>query len=179
MFSAVRRASGSIFMFYGAELVFDGIEGVESCFHILRTRCRFPRFRGHRVPFSCFALHDSFSAFQGRRFSFASFARPDSISVVPRTFGPVFMFCAPGYVFDGAECVGSRFNVLCAWTHFCRSRGRRVPFSSFALPDTFLTVQRASGTFFIFCAFGLVFDGNEGAGSRFHLLRSRSRFLRY
>jgi hypothetical protein len=115
------------------------------------------------------------------------------------------MFCAPGYVFDRAECVGSRFNVLCAWTHFCRSRGRRVPFSSFALPDTFLTVQRASGHVFIFCApfsyFALpdsfltetrvpgpvfifyaprvVSCGTEGVSSRFHILRSRTLFRRY
>jgi hypothetical protein len=91
----------------------------------------------------------------------------------------VFMFCAPGHVFNGAECVGSRFHVLCAETSFWRYRGRRVPFSYFSLSDLFLTVRRAPGPVFMFCASRLVFGGNEGVGSCFHALRSRSNFPRY
>jgi hypothetical protein len=37
-------------------------------------------------------------------------------------------------------------------------------------------VPRASALFFMFCAPGLIFDGTEGAGSRFHVLRSQARF---
>jgi hypothetical protein len=36
-----------------------------------------------------------------------------------------------------------------------------------------------SGTVFMFYASGLVFNGTEAVGSRFHLLRSRTRFRRY
>jgi hypothetical protein len=56
-------------------LVFDGIEGVGSTFHILRSLTHFWRYRGHRAHFSCFALSDSFSS-------------------VPRASDPLFMFYA-------------------------------------------------------------------------------------
>jgi hypothetical protein len=62
------------------------------------------------------------------------------------------MFCAPGLVFGGVECVGSRFHVLCARTPFRQYRGRRVPFSCFALPDSFSALPRASGLIFMFYA---------------------------
>jgi hypothetical protein len=139
-FSAVPRASGPVFVFCTPGLIFGGTEGVVSCFHLLHTRPRFRRrrrCRGRRDPFSCFA-------------------RPNSISMVPRASSPVFMFCAPGLVFDGAEGVWSRFH-FCALglifivtegvpsrfhvsrsrTCFQRYRGRRVPFSYFAPPDSF------------------------------------------
>jgi hypothetical protein len=112
--------------------------------------------------------------------------------------GPVFMFCASGFVFGGAECVGSRFHVLRSRTSFrrCRGRqipfscfarrtrfrpyrGRRVPFSYFALTDSFSAVPSASGPVFMFCAPRLVIGGVEGVGSRFHVLRVRIRFRRY
>jgi hypothetical protein len=98
--------------------VFGGTEGVLSLFHVLRSRTRFRRYRGCRLPFSCFALPDSFSA-------------------VPRASGPVFMFCVTGLVFGGTEGVGSRLHVLRFRTRFRRYRERRVPFSYFALPDSF------------------------------------------
>jgi ABC-type sulfate transport system permease subunit len=66
--------------------------------------------------------------------------------------GPVFMFCAPGHVFDGKEGVGSRFQVLRVQTRIRRYRGRRVAFSCFALPDSFSAVPKASGPIFMFCA---------------------------
>jgi hypothetical protein len=90
----------------------------------------------------------------------------------------VFMFCAPGHVFGGAKGVGSRFQALRARTHFRRDRGRRVPFSCFALPDTFSAVSRASGPVFLFCVPELIFGGTEGVGSRFHVFRSWTRFRR-
>jgi hypothetical protein len=127
-FSAVLRATGP---------VFDGTEVVGSCFHVLRSRTHFRRHREWRVPFSCFALSDSFS-------------------MVPNAAGPFFMFCALGLIFNGTRCdmsrfhilrshthfrrtegVESRFHILRYRTHFRRYRGRRVPFSCFALPDTF------------------------------------------
>jgi hypothetical protein len=98
---------------------------------------------------------------------------------VLRRSGPVFMFCAPGLIFGGAEDVGSRFHVLRSRTHFRRYRGRRDPFSSFALLDLFSTVPMASGPVFMFCAPGLIFGGTEGLRSRFHVLCSRNHFRRY
>jgi hypothetical protein len=72
-FSAVTRASGPFFMFCAPGLIFGGTECVGSRFHILRAGIRFRRYRGRRVPLSCFTLPDSFSA-------------------VPRASGLVFMF---------------------------------------------------------------------------------------
>jgi hypothetical protein len=153
--SAVPRASDLIFMLCAPRLVFGGTEGVWSRFHVLHPRTHFRRYRGRRVPFSCFAL-------------------PDSFSTVPTVSGPVFMFCAPGLIFYGTEGVVSRFHVLRSWTHFLHYRGRRVPFSCFALPDPFLTVLTASATVFMFYAPGPIFDGTDGVGSQFHVLRSRT-----
>jgi hypothetical protein len=105
------------------------------------------------------------------------------------------MFCAPGLVFGVTEGVGScfhvsrsrtcfrryrgvasRFLVLLAWTRFQRYRGRRVMFSCFARPDSFSALPGASGPVFLFGAPELVFGCNEGVGSRFHVLRSRTHF---
>jgi hypothetical protein len=195
-FSTVPNASGPVFIFCPPRLIFGGIEGVRSHFHVLRARTRFWRYRGRQVLFSCFVLPNAFSA-------------------VPRASGPVFIFCSPGLIFGGTEGVGSCFHVLRADTHFrrCRMcrvsfswiarpdsfrryrrrrvpfscfalqdsfrwyRGRRVPFSCFALPDSFSAVLRALGPIFMFCAPGLVFFYTEGVGSRFHVLCSRTRFL--
>jgi hypothetical protein len=171
-FSVVRRSSGPVFLFYAPGLVFGGSEGVESsfhvlralgagyCLHVLRARTHFRPYRGRPVLFSCIALPNMFSA-------------------APRALGPVFIFCASGHVFGGTEGVGSRFHVLRALTRFRRKRGCRVPFSCFLRPDSFSTVPRASGPIFMFCAPGLIFGGNKGVGSRFHVLRSRAHFLRY
>jgi hypothetical protein len=131
--SVVPRASGPVFIFCTPELIFDSTEGVGSRFFVLRSLTRFRRFRGRLVPFS-------------------SFACPGSFSAVLRASGPVFMFCAPGHIFGGLEGDGSRFHVLRAGASFWRYRWRRVPFSSFALPDMFLKVRRASGPFYMFCA---------------------------
>jgi hypothetical protein len=140
-FSAVPRASGLFFTFTAPGLIFGGTEGGGSRFQVLRSRTRVRRYRVSRVP--------------------------------------VFMFCPPVLVFGGAEGVGFRINVLHARTRFRRYRGRRVPFSCFALPDSFSTVPRASGLVSMFYAPGLVFNGTEGVRSRFHVLRSRTRFRRY
>jgi hypothetical protein len=166
-------------MFCAPGVIFGGTEGVASRFHVLRTRTRFRRYRGRRVPLSCFT-------------------RPDSFSAVPRASGPTFMFYAPGLVFGGTEGVGSHFHVLRARTRFRRYRerqvlfscfslrdsfspksGRRAPFSRFALLDSFSAISRASGPVFMFCAPGLIFGGTEGVRSLFHVLRARTRFLRY
>jgi hypothetical protein len=71
--SAVQRASGQFFMFCAPELASGGTEGVVSRFLILCSWTHFRRYRGRRVPFSCFA-------------------RPGSFSVVPMASSPVFMF---------------------------------------------------------------------------------------
>jgi hypothetical protein len=140
--------------------VFGWYQGVRSCFQILRSRTRFGRYRGHQVPFSNFAL-------------------PDIVLAEPRASGTVFEFCVPGLIFDGTEGVGARFHVLRSQTLFGRYRGRRGSFSSFALPNTFLTAPRASRLVFIFCAPGLFLGGTEAVRARFHVLRSRTRFRRY
>jgi hypothetical protein len=139
-FSAVSSVSGPVFMFSALELIFDGTEGVGSCFHVLRSETLFRRFRVRRVPFSCFAL--------------------------------------PKLILGNTEDVGSRFLVFYARTSFRQYRGRRVPFSCFALPNSFSAVPRASSSFFKFCAPGLILGGTEGVGSRFHVFRSRTRFRR-
>jgi hypothetical protein len=156
-FSAVQRASDPVFMSCATGLVLSGNEGVESHFHVLRSRTRFRRYRGRRVPFSCFAL-------------------PDTFSGVTRSSGPVFMFCTPELVFGGTEGVGSLFHILRARTRFRRYRGRRVPFLRFVCSDSFSTVPRVTGPIFMFCAAGLIFSGTEGGKSRFNVLRVRTRF---
>jgi hypothetical protein len=163
-------------MFCATGLAFGGIEGVRSGFNllcsrtllhdtegvgsrflVLRSRILFRLYRGRRVPFECCALHDSFWA-------------------VPRASGPIFMFCAPVFVLGCTEGVGSHFHVWLSQTHFRRCRGRLVQFSYLALPNSFGAVLRASGPVYIFCALGVIFDGIEGVGSRFHVLPSRTRF---
>jgi hypothetical protein len=111
--------------------MFSSPEGVRSYFHVLRSRTRFQGYQGRRVPFSYFACPDLFSA-------------------KPRASGPVFKFCVAGLVSRGTEGVGSRFHVLRAGTSFWRYRGRRVPFSCFARPDSFSAVPTVSGPFFWF-----------------------------
>jgi hypothetical protein len=234
-FLLVPRASGPIFMICASGLIFGGTEGVGSRFHVLHSRIRFGRYEGRQVPFSCFALPDSFTAvprasgpifmfcalgivfggtegvgsffhvlrsrtrfrrYRGRRDTFSCFALTDSFSAVPRASDPVFMFCAPVFVFVGTEGVGSRFRVLLSQNRFRRGRGilfhvllsrthfqwcrvRRVPYSFFALPDSFSAVLRASGPIFIFCAPGIVFCGADCVRSRLYILRSRTHFRRY
>jgi hypothetical protein len=156
-FLAVPRASVLVFMFCAFGLIFGGTEGVRSHFHVLRAQNRLLRYRGRRVPFSCFALPDSFLVG-----SSASF--------------PVFMFCATRIVFGCTEGVRSCFHILRAGTRFLRYRGRQFSFLFFALPDSFSTVSGASGTVFIFCAPRLVVGVAECVGSRFHVLCSRTRF---
>jgi hypothetical protein len=159
-FSAVPRALGPFFMFCAHDLVFGGTEVVGSRFNVLGARSRFRRYRGRQVPFSCFAC-------------------PISYLAISSASGPVFRFCAPEFIFGGTKGVPSRSHVFFSRTCFRRYRGHRVPFSCFALPDSFSAVPRASGSFFRFCARGLIFVGIEGVGSRFHLLRAVTRFRRY
>jgi hypothetical protein len=216
-FSAVPRAYGPVFMFCAPGHVFGRTDGVRSRFHVLRGRTHFRQYRGCRVPFSCFALPESFLAvprvsdpvfkfcvpglifggtesvgshfyvlcsrtrfprYRERRLPFSCFACPDSLSAVPSASGPVFMFCAPGLVFGGTEGVGSRFHVLRSRPCFLRCRVRRVPLLCFVRPDSFSTIPRATGSVFLYCAPGLVFGGTESVGSRFHVLRSQTSFLR-
>jgi hypothetical protein len=108
-FSAVMRATSPVFMFYAPGLILGGNEGVESYFHVLRSRSRFLWYRGRRVRFSCFACPDSFSA-------------------VLRALGPLYMFCGPELILGDTDGVGSHFHVLRGRTHFQYYIGRRVPF---------------------------------------------------
>jgi hypothetical protein len=89
------------------------------------------------------------------------------------------MFCASGLIFGGTKGVRSRFHIFRSRTCFRRCRGHQILFSCFALLDTFSAVPRASGPIFMFCTPRLVSGGTEGVGFRFHILRSRTHFLRY
>jgi hypothetical protein len=99
------------------------------------------------------------------------FTLPDPFSVVPRVSSPVLMFVAPGLVFGETQGVGSHFHVLRYQTRFRWCGVSRIPFSSFVLPDSFSAISTASGPIFMFCVPILVFDGTEGVGSHFHVLR--------
>jgi hypothetical protein len=136
-------------MFCALGHVFSGTDGVGCRFHVFRALTRFRQYRGRLLPFSCFAL-------------------PDTISAVPTASGLV-LFCPPGLVFGGTEGVGSSVHVLHPLTCFRRYRGRQVPVSGLALPDSFSAVPRASAPVFMFCAPEHVFGGTEGVGSRFHV----------
>jgi hypothetical protein len=177
--SAVPSASGPVFMFCAPGIVTSGSEGFGSHFHVLHARIRFRRYIGRRGPFSCFALPDSFLAVPRVSGPFSCFAIPVSFSAVPRASGTIFMFSAPRLIFGGTKGVGSLFHVLRARTRFRLYRGRRDPFSCFALPDSFSAVPRGSGPIFMFCAHELIFGGTEGVGSLFHVLCSLTRFRRY
>jgi hypothetical protein len=185
-------------MFCAPRLNFGGTEGVGSRFHVLRSRTHFWRYRGLRVPFSCSALPDIFRRCRVRRIPFSYFALADTFSPVPRVPGPVFMFCAPvvishviegvgsrflfflpELIFGGTEGVDSHFHVLRSRRRFPHYRGRRVPFSCFALPDSFSAIPRASVLVFIFCTPGRVFGGTKGVRSRYHVLRAWTHFRRY
>jgi hypothetical protein len=146
--------------FSACGLIFGGLEGDGSRFDVLSAGNNFRRYRGRRIPFLCFA-------------------HPDSFSTVPRVSGPIFIFCAPGHVCGDTESVGYRFHILRSRTHFPGYRGRRVPFSCFVRPYSFMAVPRASGLDFMFCALGHVFGSTEGVRSRFHVLRARTGFRRY
>jgi hypothetical protein len=130
-------------MFYAPGIIFGGTEVIGSRFHIWRAKTLFRQYRGRRLPFLCFAL-------------------PDSFPEVSRSSGPVFMFCAPVFVFGCTEGVRSRFHILRNQTRFRLYRGRRLPFSCFVLPDSFPEVSRASGPVFMFCAPVFIFGGYRG-----------------
>jgi hypothetical protein len=171
--------SGPVFLFYAPELILGGTEDVGSRFKVLRALTRFRRYRGVWSHFHILAPRIHFRRYRGRHVPFSCFVHPDSFSAVPRASGLVFMFFTPGLVFGDTEGVWSRFHVLRPRTHFRRYRERRVPFSCFALPDSFLAVPRAYGPVFMFCPYGLIFGGTEGVGSRFNVLRPLTRFRRY
>jgi hypothetical protein len=171
-FSAETRVPGVVFIFCAPEVVSLRTEGVGSHFQVLRSRTRFRRYRGHRVPFSFFARRDSFLAvprvsvlvfmflssrirfrrYRGDRVPVSCFARPESFSAETRVSAPIFMFCAPRVVSRGTEGVGSRFQVLRSRSRFWQYRGHRVLFSYFVLPNSFSAQLRASAPVFIFCA---------------------------
>jgi hypothetical protein len=131
-FLAVPRVLVLVFMYCALGLIFSDIEGVESHFHVLRSRNYFRRYRGRLVQSSCFALPNSFSAVRRASGPVFMFCAPQPVlggtagtrsyfyvlrsmtyfSKVPRASGPIFMFCAPGLFFGGSEGVGSRFHVL-------------------------------------------------------------------
>jgi hypothetical protein len=195
-FLAVLRASGVVFLFCAAGLIFGGAKGVGSLFHVLLFRTHFRMYRGRpifmfctpRLIFGCtegvvssfnvLSSRTHFRRYRGRRVRFSCFALPESFSAVAGAWGPFFLFCAPDLNFRGTEGGPSHFHVFRSRTCFRRNRGRRVPFSSFALPYSFSKVPRASGAVFTFCAPGLIFGGTEGVGSRFHVFCSWTLFRR-
>jgi hypothetical protein len=116
--------------------------------------------------------------YRGCRIPFSYFALPNSFSAIPRASGPVFIFFASERVFDGTDGVGSRFHYLGdidgveSRFHVLRSRtclglyrGRRVPFSYFAIPDSLSTVPKARGLVFMFYALGIDWGCTKGGES--------------
>jgi hypothetical protein len=186
-------------MFCAPVLVFGDVECVGSRFQVLRARTRFRLFPGRRVPFSHFARPNSFSVVPRASGPVLMFCAPRLIfggtevvgsrfpilrtrtrfSTVSRASGNFFMFCSLGHILGGTEGVGSCFHVLRARTRFRRYRACRVPFSSFAPPNSFSAIPRASSTVFMFCAPGLIFGDTEGVGSLFDVLLARTRFRLY
>jgi hypothetical protein len=166
-------------MFCASRLIFGGNEVVGSRFHVLRARTHVRRYRGRRVPFSCFPRSHSFSAVTRASGPVLMFCAPELIFGGSEGDESRFLFCAPGLIFDGIEGDESRFHVLRARIRFRPYRGHLVPFSCFARPDSFPRVTRPSGPVFKFCPPGLMFYGKEGVGSRFHVLRDRTHFRRY
>jgi hypothetical protein len=170
-FSAVRRASGPVFMFCTTRLVFGGSEGFVSRFAYFASlhsfsavsRASGPVFtfcaselifsdtEGVGSHFHILRAQTRFRLYRGRRLSFSCFKRPNSFSAVSRVSVPVFMFCAPRLIFSRIEVVVSHFHFLRSRTHFWWYRGCRAPFSYFARPDSFSTDPRASGPVFMFC----------------------------
>jgi hypothetical protein len=120
-FSAVPRASGSLFMSCAPELVFSSTEGTCPIFMFCVPGLIFGGTEGARSTFH---------------------ALPNLFSAVPMALGPLFMrsqthfgryrgrrihfSCASGLIFDDTEGVGSTFNVLRFRTCFRRYRGCQV-----------------------------------------------------
>jgi hypothetical protein len=171
-FSLVPRASGLVFIFCSTGLFLGGIEVVGARIQVLRSRTYFQLYRGHRGSFSCLALPDYFLAVPRPSWLVFMFCDPGHVFAgtegigyhfqvlrsqtcfqLPRASGPIFMLCAPGRFLGVTEGVVSRFHVLHSRTHYGRYRRHRVPFSSFALHDSFSTVPRAraSELVFMFC----------------------------
>jgi hypothetical protein len=136
-FPTVPRASSPVFMFCAPVLIFGGIEGVGSRFHLLRSQTHFRRYRGRRLLFSCFARPNSFSMVLTASGSVFMFSLPDTFSAVRRVSGLILMFSVRALIFGGIEGVGSRFHVLRSRTRFRLCGGRRVSLSCFALQDSF------------------------------------------
>jgi hypothetical protein len=107
-FSAVPRATGLVFMFCAPRHVFGVTAGIGSRFQILRSRTCFQILRS---LFHVLLARTPFRRYRGHRVPFLSFVRPYSFSAVTRASGPVFIFCAPGLIFDGPESDMFRFHV--------------------------------------------------------------------
>jgi hypothetical protein len=159
-FLAVPSVLGPVFMFCAPGVIFGGSEGVGSPIFVFCTLWLI--FGGAECVgfrFHVLRAQTHFRRYRGHLIPSSCFLLLDMFSAVPSASCPVFMFCSPR-------------------TSFWWYRGRRVLFSCFALPDTFSAVRRTSGPIFMFCACELIFGGTDGVGSRFHVLRSRTRFQR-
>jgi hypothetical protein len=91
---------------------------------------------------------------------FSRFALLDSFWTVSRASGPLFMICVSELIYVSTESVVSIF-------------------SCFALQDSFSAVPSVPGPLFMFCTWGLIVGCAEGVKSSFHVLNSRTNFLRF
>jgi hypothetical protein len=159
-FSAVSTASGPVFMLCTPGPIFGG-----TVIMFCAPGLIFRGTEGVRSSFHVLRSRTCFRRYRRRQVPF---------SAKRRASGPVFMFCASGLTFCGIEGIRSRFHVLLSRTHFVVG----TVFMFWALGPVF-GILRASGPIFMFCAPRPIFGGTEGVRSRFHVLRSRTHFLRY
>jgi hypothetical protein len=88
-------------MFFALELILGGTKCIGSNFHVLRSRNRFTRYRGHQIFFLILRSMTYFQRYRGRRVPFLCFSLPYSFSSVPWAPSPVFIFYALRLVFYG------------------------------------------------------------------------------
>jgi hypothetical protein len=195
MFSAVRRASSPVFIFFAPGFIFDGTEGVVSYFAFPDS---FSAVSGSLGPVFLFCapvlvfggsegvgsrshvlraqIH--FRRYRGRRVPFSCVALVDLFTAVLRE-SCLFSCFVLSDSFSAVPSASGPVFMLLSWTRLRRYRWRRFPFSRFALLDSFSLAPSATGPVFTFCALGLIFSCTGGVGSHFLVLRAQTRFRRY
>jgi len=191
-FSMLLCASSPVFMFCAPGNIFSIIECVGPRFRVFTLRDVFSALSSASGPRFCYGTR-----FRRGRMRLAPFFTLDLFLELLSAWGPIFAYCASGRIYGVIERVGTHFPILRFWTRFrrCRVRrvcvlvlrsrtcfrryrGRRAPYSRFALPETDSALPSASGPVFTFCAPGLVFGVTDFVGPRFRVLCYETCFRR-